>query len=150
MMGPVRLRLVCGLSTLAVCGGAAALVAADSKPASAPLTPPAGTAQTASLVIPPSCSTVRFVKGGRGTPQLSPAAQKALAAIQAAAGDKTKIRALLGALSAKDRTAVSAAMRSAGSSGAACPTPSGTGGGTIDSSVSAGGSSAPVVVSNVS
>jgi hypothetical protein len=156
-MGPGRLRVVCGLSTLAVCGGSAALVLQDPHPQAAPLVPPVtGTEAASHLVIPPSCSQVKIATGaGGGAPavKLSPAAQKALQDIAAAGGDKAKVRAILAGLSAKDRLAVAAAqrMQAAGGTSAPCsPGAGGSGGGSIDPSVGGDGPNEAVAVSNVS
>ena len=156
------LKAISGLTTLAVCGGGASLVLADPRPDGAPLTPPRSTSATSSLVIPPSCAKVSIGRGNGGsqvnTGSLSAAAQKALADIQAAKGDRTKIRAILAALSPSDRQMVTAVISSRrkkpGGSNGTCP-PGGSGasggsGGTITGSVGSGGPAAPVVVSGVS
>jgi hypothetical protein len=112
-LGIGRLKLASGATTLAVCGASAALVLNDPKPAAAPLRPPVGAtpgAQTAGLVIPPSCGRV-VLGGGQGVPtQLSAAAQQAMLQIQQAVGNRAAQRQILSRLSPADRQAVTASL----------------------------------------
>ena len=156
-LGTGMLKVISGLSTLAVCGAGTVLVTIDPHPAGAPLTPPQGGA-SASLVIPPSCDTVHIGNGKGGgqvdISRLSPAAQQAIAEIRAAKGDRAKIRDILNGLSPADRQMVVAAIRKAGgrrgSGSGSCMVSGGSGGSSISGSVGDGGPAQPVVVSGVS
>jgi len=123
------LKVLSGVGAVAVCGVSGLLVAADPKPATAPLRPPVNgsSSSTASLDIPPSC--------GSGTldPSLLPIVQQLRQATTASAR-----RSILAALSPTQRLEIEAYLRATGRSATVANT-------TCDSTGS-GDSIAPSVV----
>jgi hypothetical protein len=164
--GPARLRMAAGAGTALVVGASAWLVAGEPKPAAAPLRPRVALAatapSTAPLTIPASCGQVSLggrsastgVISGTSPASLSMAAQQALGEL-ASATSKAAQRQILGGLSASDRQAVTAYLRSragSGGGGAGCPSPTAgaAAGSEISPSVGTGGPITPVVNTYVS
>lgn len=130
------LRLAGGVGALLVCGGAGAAVAADQRPAGAPLRPPVHPAPAAfgaapspgatPLVIPPGSSCARGA-GGAPASAADPALLPVLRELQRAATPAAR-RQLLAGLPADERQQITALARrrAAGRVGTAC-TSAGTG-----------------------
>ena len=116
-LGPGSLKVVAGVSTLAVCGVSGVLVVSDPKPASAPLRPPvsASGSNTASLVIPPSCAAPA-AKGGSVT--LTAAEMAVVRKLQAATTPAQR-RAILAGLPAAQRQQITAWIAAHGGTKAA-------------------------------
>jgi hypothetical protein len=136
------LKVISGVSAVAVCGVSGVLVATDPKPAAAPLRPPVSGAspKDASLVIPPSCGATGVARGGAAAtldPSLLPIALQLRQATTA-----TQRRAILASLTASQRLEIEAYVRAlrrpATSSPGSCEHP---GAGSADS-----GSIAPSVI----
>jgi hypothetical protein len=123
------LKVLSGVGAVAVCGVSGLLVAADPRPASAPLRPPVNgsSSSTASLDIPPSCGSASL------DPSLLPIVQQLRQATTASAR-----RTVLAALSPTQRLEIQAYLRATGRTS--------TGATTSCDNPSAGDSIAPSVV----
>jgi hypothetical protein len=110
-LGTRALKMISGVSAVAVCGVSGVLVASDPKPAAAPLRPSLSGSSTkaTALVIPPSCGATRVNAGGSSSaldPSLLPVVQQLHEASTA-----SQRRSILAPLTASQRLAVEAYVR---------------------------------------
>ena len=110
-LGTRALKIVSGVSAVAVCGVSGVLVASDPKPAAAPLRPSLSGSSTkaAALVIPPSCGGAGINAGSASAaldPSLLPVAEQLRQATTA-----SERRRILAPLTASQRLAVEAYLR---------------------------------------
>jgi|HubBroStandDraft_6_1064221.scaffolds.fasta_scaffold00275_6 hypothetical protein len=110
-LGTRALKIISGVSAVAVCGVSGVLVASDPRPAAAPLRPSLSGSSTkaTTLVIPPSCGGAGVNAGGSASaldPSLLPVVQQLHEASTA-----SERRSILALLTASQRLAVEAYVR---------------------------------------
>jgi hypothetical protein len=124
-VGPGALKIAGGVGALLVCGGAGVTVAADQRPAAAPLKPPVGSGATASaataanggLVIPPTpvCAATgtgagRVAGGQTAAPAIDPQLRAVLAQLAKTPAGPAR-RQLLAGLTADQRQQITALVQ---------------------------------------
>ncbi|MFZ0128751.1 MAG: hypothetical protein WB808_09500 [Candidatus Dormiibacterota bacterium] len=155
-LGTRALKIVSGVSAVAVCGVSGVLVASDPKPAAAPLRPSLSGSSTkaAALVIPPSCGGAGINAGSSSAaldPSLLPVVQQLRQANTA-----SERRSILAPLTASQRLAVEAYLhglqRITNGTAASCAGSAATGAGSaiVPSVVAAPPSANPLISTYVS
>ncbi|MFI5287529.1 MAG: hypothetical protein ACHQ4F_14575 [Candidatus Dormibacteria bacterium] len=110
-LGTRALKIISGVSAVAVCGVSGVLVATDPKPAAAPLRPSLSGSSTGAtaLVIPPSCGGTGVIAGG-SSPGLDPSLLPVVQQLRQASTTSER-RSILALLTASQRLAVDAYLR---------------------------------------